>query len=423
MAGHQGGFLTRTSFDTASLPTPAAKRMAVRVTKDAERQIRGGHPWIFEGSITSDHQSGAPGDLAVVFDHKRDFLAIGLYDPDSPIRIKVLHSGKPRTVDTTFWRDRLTAAIQLRAGLVHQHTTGYRVINGENDGLPGLILDRYDTTYVLKIYSAAWFAHLAELLPLIEELLGPEALVLRWSRLVGPAAEALGLTEGVALVGETPDAPVLFLENGLTFEADVVDGQKTGHFLDQRDNRQRVRELSNGRSVLDIFSCTGGFSVYAAAGGARLVHSVDISEPAIITAERNWGHNEELEAVANARHRTTVGDAFDVMAQLAHDPYRYDIVIIDPPSFAKRATEVRAATKQYARLTELGLGLLAPGGLLVQASCSSRVATETFERTVNWAAQDVHRPLDVLATPGHAVDHPATFPEGRYLKAIFAIAG
>ena len=189
----------------------------MRVTPDALRHVRAGHPWVFDKAIESVSHQGAPGDLAVVFDSNRNFVAIGLFDPGSPMRLKMLHHGKPINVDQAFWADRLAKALQHRGVLeARGDTTGYRCINGENDGFPGLVLDRYDRTFVLKIYSPIWVPHLADLVAVIDEALRPEALILRLARNLDPA-NLYGLEEGDALIGLCPSGPVLFRENGLTF--------------------------------------------------------------------------------------------------------------------------------------------------------------------------------------------------------------
>jgi 23S rRNA (cytosine1962-C5)-methyltransferase len=404
----------------AQLPRPGSKRLAVRVTPDAMRHIRAGHPWVFDHSITSLSHDGTIGDLAVVFDADRKFAAIALFDPTSPLRLKVLHQGKPVTVDRAFWSARLAAALRRREPLIARgDTTGYRVVNGENDGMPGLVLDRYDRTLVMKLYSAAWVPHLAELVPAIDELLHPSSLVLRLARSV-PAADLHGLEEGDALLGVCPDEPVSFEECGLTFEADVVHGQKTGHFLDQRDNRAYLGSMAGGARVLDLFASTGGFTVHAAAGGAASVTAVDLSEPTLAVAARNLAHNAHLPAVAACAFQPVVADAFREMDRLVHRGKKFDIVVIDPPSFAQRQHEIDRAVGAYTKLTELGVRLVAPDGLLVQSSCSSRVTSDQFFSTVARAAARVGRPLEELRRTGHAIDHPVSFPEGAYLKAVFA---
>ena len=405
------------------------RRLATRVTRDAQRQIRGGHPWVFDGAITSVAPDGRPGDLAVIFDDRRDFLAVGLYDPDSPIRVKVLHHGRPRTIDREFWRARLQTAIEARDAVMDTtQTTGWRCVHGENDGLPGLVLDRYDRTYVLKLYTAAWLPHLDDVLAVLDEVVAPERLVLRLGRSVqssGRVAEHTGpdgspLADGVTLRGEPPERPVRFLEHDLRFEADVVHGQKTGFFLDQRDNRQRVRSVARGRRVLDVFCSTGGFSVNAAAGGATLVHGVDISPHAIDAARRNMALNQSRPAVRACTYHSSTGDAATVMAQMAEDGRRFDLVVVDPPSFASRQRQVDAALHAYGRLTESALQLLEPGGTLVQASCSARVTAEQFLGAVTEAATRAGVRLEGVSHTAHAVDHPVGFAQGAYLKAITA---
>jgi 23S rRNA (cytosine1962-C5)-methyltransferase len=384
------------------------------------RHIRAGHPRLFDHSLTHVSREGSPGDLAVVFDDDRRFAAIGLWDPTSPLRVKLLHHGKPMRVDRAFWGARLAEATARRASVLGRgDTTGLRCVNGENDGFPGLVLDRYDRTMVIKLYTAAWVPHLADLVSVIDEQFHPEALVLRLARNIAPE-HLHGLEEGDALIGTCPTDPVLFLEHGLTFEADVVRGQKTGHFLDQRDNRAYLRTLVDGLRVLDVFASTGGFSVNAAAGGATEVVAVDLSAPTLAAAGRNMRHNLHLAAVAACTFRPVVGDAFVEMDRLSPKG-KFDVVVIDPPSFAQRQADVAKALSAYSTLTEKGVRLLRPGGLLVQCSCSSRVTAADFFATVARAAARAGRPLEELRRTGHPVDHPVTFPEGAYLKAVFAV--
>lgn len=423
-------------FTLADLPQPGSKNLAVRVTPAAERQLRKRHPWLYDGGITSDTADAAPGDLAVVFDHRRAFLAVGLFDPASPIQVRLLHAGKPATIDAAWWRSTFDAAWQRRRRLVDSAaypavaTTGHRLVNGESDAMPGFVADRYDTTIVVKLYTQAWFAHLARVIPAMlasSEAAGVhvDVVVFRLARRLA-SVETYGLRDGLSmevtddgqLVETEPVEPVRFHENGLVFEAAPVSGQKTGHFLDQRDNRQRVRDQARGQRVLDVFSCTGGFSVYAAAGGATEVHSIDMAPEAIAAAERNMALNAAH--VGSCRHRTSVGDAFEIMAAMGDRGERYDIVVVDPPSFAHKQSDVVRAESAYRRLTRLAVALVESGGWLVQASCSSRISTDTFVDIVSDAAADAGVHLDDLTTTGHAVDHPVTFPEGYYLKAVFA---
>ncbi|HTO00404.1 MAG TPA: class I SAM-dependent rRNA methyltransferase [Microthrixaceae bacterium] len=409
---------------------PPVRRLAVRVTKDAVRQIKGGHPWVFDKSVTSVKPEGVAGDLAVVFDDRRQFIAVGLYDPDSPIRIKILHHGKPKTIDAEFWHERLSAARDIRlAAFDTSRTNGYREVHGENDGLPSLILDRYDDVHVLKLYSEAWLPHLDGLIPAIETVFEPRSLVLRLSRGMKQSARHAGPNsrkpvtaagDGSTLIGDVPDGLVRFVENGLRFEADVIRGQKTGHFLDQRDNRARVRRLAQGLKVLDVYSCSGGFSVNAAAGAARLVHSVDISEAAIASAKRNMSLNASRPAVRACSHQVAVGDAMTVMSQMIDAGRTFDMVVVDPPSFASKQSQVEGALRAYGRLTELACRLLEPGGRLVQASCSARVTADEFHVGVVESAYRAGFVLADISETGHGVDHPIGFAQGGYLKATFA---
>lgn len=404
-----------------ALPTPGERRLAVRITPDALRHVRSGHPWIFEDSITSISHEGAVGDLAVIFDSDRKFAAIGLYDPGSPIAVRVLHSGKPARIDQEWWAERSMSAAAIRQPLLDAEPgdrPAYRLINGENDSFPGLVVDRYADTLVVKVYSPVWFAHLEAVVAALEVVTDAVTVVVRLARNVADG-NTFGLDDGDVIAGRIPDAPVLFTEGGLTFEADVQGGQKTGYFLDQRANRKRVGRLAAGRDVLDVFASTGGFSVHAAAGGARSVHSVDISAPTLAIAERNMAHNAERAEIAACRHTTEVGDAFDVMVALARSGRTYDIVVVDPPSFAQNQASVDVAVRAYTRLTHLGLRLVRPGGTFVQASCSSRVTADHFFATVLDAADAAGRELRQMTRTGHDIDHPVTFPEGAYLKAGF----
>lgn len=395
-----------------ALGAPSPRRRALQVTPDALRRIRGGHPWVYDRSIT---HVGDGGELGVVFDRRRRFAAIGFYDPRSPIRLRVLHHGAPRAIDDEFWRERLQVAAGRRASLVASgDTTGYRCVNGESDGIGGLIIDRYDTVGVAKVYSEAVFPHLRAIVTAALDAFALDTVVLRLARRVEAPA---GLHDGITLIGTAPTEPVVFTENGLRFEADVVHGQKTGHFLDQRDNRARVRALAHGRRVLDMFAATGGFGVYAAAGGARRVTSVDASEPTLAVAARNFARLEHSTAT-----ETLVGDAFEVFARLARQGRSFDLVVIDPPSFASREEAVPRALRSYERLTTAALRVLARGGTLVQASCSSRIDDDQLVGAVERAAEAAGRSLSIDAVTGHAIDHPATFPEARYLNAVFATA-
>jgi 23S rRNA (cytosine1962-C5)-methyltransferase len=341
-----------------------------------------------------------------------------LFDPDSPLRLRVLHAGKPQTVNRRWWSGRLTQALARREHSFDAQTTGFRWINGESDGWPGLVLDRYDRTLVLKLYTAAWLPHLSDTLELLNERLQPERIVLRLSRNIREVAQShFARTDGQVVVGLPPEGPVVFLENGLRFEADVLRGQKTGFFLDQRENRRRMEALAGGRTVLNAFSFSGGFSLYAARGGATDVTDLDISAHALKAAHRNFALNQSLASVAACRHERIQADAFDWLAGNARR--RFDLVILDPPSLAKREAERGEAIRAYARLAALGIRHLSPTGVLVTCSCSAHVTAEEFFAAVHRVVSGSGRNFNELCTTRHPADHPATFKEAEYLKAIY----
>ena len=357
----------------------------------------------------------------MIYDRKDCFLAVGLFDPDSPIRVRVLHAGKPQTIDHAWWQARLEQAIARRRDLFDAQTTGYRLIHGESDGWPGLVLDRYDTTLVLKLYTAAWLPRLDDTLALLKENVPGERIILRLSRNIQSVAEKqFQQGDGKVIFSQRAEselgAPIIFLESGLCFEADVLRGQKTGFFLDQRENRREVETLAQGRRVLNAFSFSGGFSVYAARGGAMAVTDLDISAHALAAAQRNFALNQHFPGVAACLHDIAQGDAFEWLADSAA---KFDLVVLDPPSLAKRTTEREGALRAYERLATLGIARLAPGGILVAGSCSARVPAEDFFQVVRRAAAQSGRKFTELKTLRHPPDHPATFKEGEYLKVIY----
>ena len=400
---------------------PVATRLRLRITAAAETAVRSGHPWVFSDSILDLNRAGQTGELAVIYDRKDRFLAVGLFDPGSPIRVRILHAGKPQTIDRAWWRARLEQALARRRDLFDAQTTGYRLIHGESDGWPGLVLDHYDTTLVLKLYTAAWLPRLDETLVLLKQNVPCERVVLRLSRNIQSfAEERLQRRDGEIIFSEhaVPEAgaPIVFLESGLRFEADVLRGQKTGFFLDQRENRREVETLARGRRVLNAFSFSGGFSVYAARGGAAAVTDLDISAHALAAAQRNFALNQNFPGVAACRHDTAQGDVFD---WLAASKAKFDLVVLDPPALAKRATEREGALRAYERLATLGIARLAPAGILVAGSCSAHVPAEEFFEVVRRAAAKSGRKFAELKILRHPPDHPATFKEAEYLKVIY----
>ncbi len=405
------------------LPLPTKNPLAVRVKPGAEGKLRAGHPWLFENSITRISREGKPGDIAVVFDRKGRFLAAGLYDPASPIRVRLLVHRQPEQIGPPLFARRLVDAQAVREPLLNSGTNGYRLVHGANDGLPGAVIDRYAGTYVLKLYSSAWLPHLRFLLSELEQHIAPRRLVLRLSRQLQQRPRDLyGLADGMVLLGNVVKRAVEFKENGIQFEADVLRGQKTGFFLDQRENRQRVGDLASGKTVLNAFSYSGGFSLYAARAGAVEVTDIDQSVDALNAARRHFRINSGIPALAAAKHVVRQGDVFTVLPDLAAQGHQYDVVVLDPPAFARRKSEVERALNAYGRLARLGLAVLRPGGTLVASSCSSRVTEEMFFETVNGTARGVGRPLLEIERAGHALDHPISFREGAYLKTMIARA-
>lgn len=424
------------------MPPTAGPRLKLRLAPAAEAAVRSGHPWVFDRAIRDQNRQGTAGELAVLYDRRDRFLALGFYDPGSPIRVRILHVGDPLTINDAWWRQRLTLALDRRRELFAlsgtsgdetadpavaepspdraRHTDGYRLINGESDGWPALVLDRYARTLVIKLYSAVWFPRLAEIVPIFQHATPwADTIVLRLSRnVVAQARQHHSLSEGfLASTSAHPQEVVVFHENALRFEAAVCHGQKTGFFLDQRENRARLESFAVGRDVLNAFSFSGGFSLYAARGGARSVTDLDLSEHALESARRNFALNRDrFPAIAACRHHTVQADAFAWLARPS--PARFDLIVVDPPSLARRESEQARALTAYAHLHANALAHLRSNGILVAASCSAHVDDASFFATVRRTARHTGRPFRELWTSTHAVDHPATFPEARYLKCM-----
>ncbi len=390
--------------ENVRVPNPKSQCQPVRlrVSPAAEKAVRGGHPWVYADAVREASREGTAGDIAAIYDRHDRLLALGLYDPDSPIRVRVVHRGKPVPIDAAFWKAKLADALARREGVFDEQTTGGRLVHGESDAFPGLVADRYDRTLVVKLYSGVWLPRIDEVTSLLREMCAPERIVLRVSRNLG------GKTR--MLVGDEPTGEVEFLETGLRFGADVLRGQKTGFFLDQRENRREVERLAKGREVLNAFSYSGGYSLYAARGGAARVVDLDESPHAIEASKRNFARNPGL---AGVPHETVQADAF---AWIAATPRQFDLVILDPPSLAKREVDRAGAIGAYRRLASLGAARLRPGGLLVASSCSAHVSAEEFFGAVR---ESIRRPFTELRTTRHPVDHPAGFPEAEYLKTLY----
>ncbi len=398
------------------LPHITPARLAIKVKPAAERSIRQEHPWVFESSITKQSGEGKAGDLAIIYDRKKNkFLALGLYDPDSPIRIKILQAKKPATIDAAWFRSKIEAAYQKRLPLLATDTNSYRLIYGENDGLPSFIADVYAEVLVVKLYSAIWLPYLELIFPILLEISQCKTLVLRLSRNMERLGDGLhGLADGQVLAGKLENETIIFREHGLRFAANVVHGHKTGYFLDHRHNRKRVGELARGKRVLDVFAYAGGFSVHALAGGAKEVISLDISKQALAMAQENVRLN-----ALEAQHDILAVDAFKGLQALQEQGKQFDIIIVDPPSFAKQDSEREGALKSYQRLARLAIPLVAKNGILLLASCSSRVQAEEFFENALDTLTTSKRGFQELERTFHDIDHPIGFPEGAYLKSIY----
>lgn len=395
------------------------KSIAVRVTKDALKHIRKGHPWVFESSIVSMSQEGEPGDIAVIFDERKRFAAVGLLDPFSMIKIKILQHGKSAVIDEEWFREKINNAFMMRKEFIPAETDGYRLIYGENDGFPGLIADIYGDSVVIKIYSVCWIGYLETLSGLLSQIVNAKRIVLRMSRQVKETVFLKDYKDGLVIYGKELEGPVVFCENGIYFYSDLQKGQKTGFFLDQRDNRSRVEKLAQDRNVLNVFSYSGGFSLYAARGGAKSVTSVDISPYAVEAIAQNIKLNSENEKIATCKFRDLTGDAFEMMEELIKNGEKFELVVIDPPSFAKSQKHRDKALNAYAKLIRLGLKLVAKNGILVMASCSSRIKSEEFADLIVKTAKKENCNLELFELTGHAFDHPVKIPEGKYLKCAY----
>lgn len=390
------------------LPT---KTLAVKLSKLGERSVRAHHPWIFSDSIVKINKEGTYGDVAVIFAlNSNKAIGVGLYDPGSPIRIKMLHFDEGAKLSAEFFRQKIENAFELRQPLLKTKTNSYRLLFGENDGFPGFIADVYADVLVIKLYSAIWWPYLETILNELISVSKVKTGVLRLGRNVQKEATH-GFNDGQIIFGSLKNETIEFQEHGIKFSANVIHGHKTGYFLDHRLNRKKVGALSRNKTVLDVFAYAGGFSVHALANEAKEVTSLDISNQALELAIANGKLNPH-----SGKHTVVAADAFDQLEQWVNENRLFDVVVIDPPSFAKRASEVPMAHKKYEQLARLGAALVAKKGLLVLASCSSRVTENDFFSINDKALNHSGRPYEQVEVTKHDVDHPVTFDEGTYLK-------
>ena len=381
-----------------------------RLTQGIEGSIRGGHPWVFADALQLP-PGAIDGEVVDLFDRGGDFVARGTIEPRSPLAFRAWTLDRDEPVDAALVERRLAAAIALRRELLHPDVTGFRACHGENDHLPGLQCDLYGDVASLRTDGALGVAWEERFVGAVKKLLAPRAIVVRNPQQQDGEARVV---HGRIAQGEAGEIEIV--EHGRHFLVDVLHGQKTGFFLDQRENRDRVAELARGKRVLNLFGYTGGFSVAAVQGGATRVTTVDLALPAIETARRNF----VLNGLDPAAHEFQATDAFDVLAELAAAPPRFDLIVLDPPSFAHSRKTLPRGQKAYEKLNELALKALPSGGWLATASCSSHVREHDFLAFLATAAARTNRRVTLSSIAGAAPDHPARlgFPEGRYLKFV-----
>lgn len=380
-----------------------------------DEPTRRGHPWVFSGALRLPVPALAPGSLVDLADAGGGFLARGYYHPQTDIAVRILTRDPSETIDAPFFARRIRAALALRAPLADDpELDAYRVLNAEGDLLPGVIVDRYADVLAAQISTAGMERLTPELLAALDDVLRPAAIVLR-NDIAVRAREGLERERGRVAAGSLPPE-VVIREHGLRFAVDVLAGQKTGFFLDQRDKRQALRKYVAGKTVLNAFSYTGAFGVAALAAGAAKVASVDQSGPVIAQARDHFARN----GFDPDAHEFAVGDAFAFLDQAIAAGRQYDVVILDPPAFAKTQQARPQAVRAYRRLNALGWRALAPGGLLVTCSCSGTVTLDEFRAVVADAAALAGIQARTAETFTHGLDHPVllAMPEGGYLKVL-----
>jgi len=388
---------------------------ALVLKKGRERSLQRRHPWIFSGAVERATGKPEPGETLAVKSAAGAVLAQAAWSPKSQIRARVWSFEANEAIDAAFFRRRVRAALALRAGLAAaKHANALRLVHGESDGLPGLVVDRYADVLVAQFLSAGAERWREAILDALVEETHCEAV---YERSDAEVRKLEGLDARVGFARGNREAkrcPII--EYGLNFRVDVEGGQKTGFFLDQRENRQRVRSLAAGREVLDAFSYTGGFAIAALAGGAKRVVAVESSAPALEVARENLAANP-LEA---SKVEFVKADAFAHLRKLRDAGAKFDLVVLDPPKFAPTAAQARNAARAYKDVNLLAFKLLAPGGLLATFSCSGGVDAALFQSIVAGAALDAGAEAAILERFHAAPDHPVAleFPEGEYLKGL-----
>ncbi len=392
---------------------PRGQEVLLRLNRDLGRVIKRGNPWVFSDAIRELPRT-EPGRRAMINDHKKDRpLAKGFYDPECAIAFRSCNVDDDRPLDDVWAERRFEMALKLRRRLLEPRaaanrlTTGFRLFNGEGDGVPGLVVDVYGDVAVLKLDgdgpSGFWDAFgIAEW---VKQKVGVTTVIQR---------QRDRSAEATVLIGTAPTQPVEFLENGMKLTVDVLHGQKTGFFLDQRDNRWLVRELAAGTRLLNLFGYTGGFSIAGGCGGAKHVTTVDLALPAVEASNAHW----ELNGFVPADHDGVCSDAFQFLEHAKAQRRVWDFVISDPPSFAPSKQSVSKATGAYQKIATEAASVTARGGLLALASCSSHIDTNLFLEISENGISGARRRATVLALHSQPIDHPTplALPEFRYLK-------
>ncbi len=385
-----------------------------------EDSLAGGHLWIFSGALQQAPKWIERGGLVDVKSATGQFVARGYYNGQTDIAIRILTRDRDEAIDEEFLRRRIRSAMQLREVFDGEQTNAYRLINAEGDLLPGLVVDRYADMLVVQIHTAGMERLRSLLIEALMEETKAHGILMRNDGQTR-RREGLEVEEPRVVAGGVPTR-IAIRENGVLFDVDAWEGQKTGLFLDQRDKRAALRKYAVGKRVLNCFSYTGGFSVYAALTSAQTqVTSVDISAPAMEAAREHFVINR----IDPNRHNFVTADVFDYLEEARNRGERFDVVVLDPPAFAKTQGARTAALKAYRRLNMLGMEVLRPGGILLTCSCSGVVGMDDLLGTVSQMAQRLQRPVQLLESYTHGVDHPVhiAMPETSYLKAVFCRVG
>lgn len=384
-----------------------------------ERSVLRRHPWVFSGAVARVEGAPADGDVVDVRDARGNWLARGYLNRRSQIIVRLLTWDPDEEISTDFWRRRLQQAVAGRELLSRDPTTtAYRLVHAESDGLPGLVVDRYGEFLVVQFLTLGMERRKADLIAILADLLAPYGI---YERSDVDVREKEGLAPRTGpLWGAEPSAFLTIRENGLLFRVDVQGGQKTGFYLDQRENRARMREFCTGAEVLDAFSYTGAFGVYAACHGAARVTFVDSSGPALALARENLALNGQ----DPARHEFVEGDVPRVLREFRAAGRRFDLIVLDPPKFAPTAQDVPRAARAYKDINLLAFQSLRPGGILFSTSCSGAITADLFQKILFGAALDAGRDAQIIGYLHQGRDHPValTFPEGTYLKGLICRA-